>query len=131
MFLIPLMQLFITRVRNDINWEVLNKLSEVTPDVSHCDIERLLQFGEPVPIGDLVSWEEVLLLSHLSERIEVDGVLLGKHLRHVDGLHHQTIVRIDMHMGAMVRVNRILLLRWIVETDIHTGVHATLIWISS
>jgi len=73
------MEFFVTRVRNDINGEVLDEFGEVAPDVSHSDIERLLQLSEPVSVGDLVSWEEVLLLSHLRERIEVDGTLLGKH----------------------------------------------------
>ena len=79
MLLIPLMEFFVTCVRNDINWEVLDEFGEVTPDVSHCDIEWFLKLSKPVPIGDLVSREEVLLLCHLSERIKVDGVLFGKH----------------------------------------------------
>ena len=79
MLLISLKELFVTCVRNDINRKVLDEFGEVTSDVSHCDIEWLLKLSEPVSIGDLVGREEVLLLGHLSERIKVDGVLLGKH----------------------------------------------------
>lgn len=56
--------LFITRVRNDLHWEVLHELSEVSPDVRNGDVQGFLKLDEPVSVRDLLSREQVLVLGH-------------------------------------------------------------------
>ena len=75
---VSLLQLFIARVRDNINREVLDELGKVTSDVSNGDVQGLLNLNEPVTLGDLLRREEVLLLRHLREGIRVDGSLRGQ-----------------------------------------------------
>ena len=75
---VSLLQLFIARVGDDINREVLDELGKVTSDVSNGDVQGLLNLNEPVTLGDLLGWKEVLLLRHLREGIRVDGSLRGQ-----------------------------------------------------
>ena len=42
---------------DDVNWEVFNKLGEVTANISHSDVKGLLNFDKPLPFGNLLSWE--------------------------------------------------------------------------
>ena len=76
MSLVAFLKLLITLVRNDLYWEIFDKLCEVAPDVSHCDIKRLLKLNKPVTISDLFSWEEVLLLRHLRKSISINSALV-------------------------------------------------------
>ena len=66
---IPLMQLLIARMRDDVNGEVLDELREVAPNVGHRDVQRFLQLEEPVAISDLLGGKQVLMLGHLPEAI--------------------------------------------------------------
>ena len=69
MFIVSLSEFFITSVRNDLHWEILYELSEVTSDVRHRYVQRSLEFDKPVSIRDLVGWEQILRLGHLSKGI--------------------------------------------------------------
>ena len=73
---VAFLKLLITLVRNDLHRKIFDKFCEVAPDVSHCDIERLLKLNKPVTISDLFRWKEVLLLSHLCKSIGIDGALV-------------------------------------------------------
>ena len=81
MSLVALLKLLITLVRNNLYWEIFDKLCEVAPDVSHRDIKRLLKLNEPVTICDLFSREEVLLLRHLCKSISIDCALVWQQSR--------------------------------------------------
>lgn len=76
MSLVAFLKLLITLVWNYLHREIFDKLCEVAPDVSHCDIKRLLKLNKPVTICDLFSWEEVLLLRHLCKSISINSALV-------------------------------------------------------
>ena len=81
MSLVALLKLLITLMWNDLHWEIFDKLCEVTPNVSHSDIKRLLKLNEPVTISDLFSRKEVLLLRHLCKSISIDSALIREQSR--------------------------------------------------
>ena len=76
MSFVAFLKLFITLVWNYLHREIFDKLCEVAPDVSNCNIKRLLELNEPITISDLFRWEEVLLLRHLCKSIGIDGALV-------------------------------------------------------
>ena len=67
-------------MRNDLFvGKIFDKFSEVTSDISDCDVERFLKLDEPVTVGDLLCREEVLELGHLSKSVRVSHSWVGKH----------------------------------------------------
>ena len=62
-------------MRDVLDWEILDKLSKVSPDVCYSDIERLLELNKPITISDLLGWKEILVLGHLCEGVGVDDAL--------------------------------------------------------
>lgn len=52
-----------------IDWEVFDEFGKVAPDISHCNVKWLLQLNEPVTVCNLFSWEQVLVLGHLSKTV--------------------------------------------------------------
>ena len=72
---IALLHLCIAHMRDVLDWEILDKLSKVPPDVCHSNIERLLELDKPITISDLLGWKEILVLGHLSEGVGVDDAL--------------------------------------------------------
>ena len=78
---------------------------------------------------NLICWEQILLLRHLCESVCIDHTLLRHHRRRV---HRQAVVEganlllglgLVLTIGAHVfRVDRVLLLGGIIETDVHAWV---------
>ena len=106
-----------------------DEFCEVASDVSNRDVQRLLHLNEPISVRYLICREQVLLLSHLCERVRIHHVLLRHHRRRVQhqaviqGAHRLLRLRLVLSVGAhVVRVNRVLLLGGIIETDIHAWV---------
>ena len=106
MFDVSLVHLLVTHVRYDINWEVFDKLCEVSSDVGYRYIERSLQLHKPVSVGDLGGREVILMLGHLRECVHVTYLAHGNHVAERLRLHHQALVGISsMHKRTVLRVN--------------------------
>ena len=79
-------------MRDYLHWEVFYELCKVSLDVSHRDVEGLLELLEPVTGLQLFRGEEVLELGHLLEGIRADGLTLLGHAHRLAIWQHQTIL---------------------------------------
>ena len=121
--LVPLLHLFVAHMRDVLNREIFHKFGEVSADICNCNIEWFLKLDKPISVSDLCGREKILVLSHLRKRISIHYSLwYHGSLR----LLHEAIIWSlvgTMLRAGTIRVDRVLLLRGIIVTDIHTGVN--------